>query len=60
MKRVLHLENQVFESNLNKTMRHLSRSLRHYYAGDYMVALQEVELALHLNPELAVAYARRG
>ncbi len=58
--RVLHLENQVFESNLNKTMRHLSRSLRHYYSGDYMMALQEVELALHLNPELAVAYARRG
>ena len=25
-----------------------------------MVALQEVELALHLNPELAVAFARRG
>lgn len=58
--RVLRLEKQVFESNLNKTMRHLSRSLRHYYASDYMAALQEVELALQYNPELAVAYARRG
>ena len=58
--RGLRLENQVFKSNLNKTMRHLSRSLRHYYSEDYMLALQEVELAIQLNPELAVAYARRG
>ena len=41
-------------------MRHLSKSLRHFYSGDYMIALQEIEIALQLNPELAIAYARRG
>ena len=41
-------------------MRHLSKSLRQFYSGDYMIALQEIEIALQLNPELAVAYARRG
>ena len=41
-------------------MRHLSRSLRYFHSGDYREALQEVETALDLNPNLALAYARRG
>ena len=41
-------------------MRHLSRSLRYFYAGDYREALKEVDLSLELNPNLALAYARRG
>ncbi|UCD37215.1 MAG: tetratricopeptide repeat protein, partial [Fidelibacterota bacterium] len=28
--------------------------------GNYRDALQEVEMAIQLNPDLAVAYARRG
>jgi Tfp pilus assembly protein PilF len=45
---------------MNEAMRHLSKSLRYFYAGDYRVALQEVESALDLNPNMALAYARRG
>ena len=48
------------QKNINRAMRHLSRSLRYFYSGDYREALQEVETALELNPNLALAYARRG
>ena len=48
------------EQNMNEAMRHLSRSLRYFYAGDYREALKEVDLTLELNPNLALAYARRG
>ena len=56
----LKLETNVSEKNMNEAMRFLSRSLRHFYAGDYREALKEVDLALELNPNLALAYARRG
>lgn len=56
----LKLETNVSEKNMNEAMRHLSRSLRYFYAGDYREALKEVDLALELNPDLALAYARRG
>ena len=56
----LKLSQNVTERNMNEAMRHLSRSLRYFYAGDYREALQEVEAALELNPNLALAYARRG
>ncbi len=58
--RTMHLTKQVYKSNLNKTMRHLSRSLRYYYDAEYMAALQEIEQAIQVNPDLAAAYARRG
>ena len=58
--RTMHLTKQIYKSNLNKTMRHLSRSLRYYYDGDYMAALQEIEQAILINPDIAAAYARRG
>ena len=41
-------------------MRHLSASLRFYYQGDFQQALQEVEKAIELQPNTAVAYARKG
>jgi tetratricopeptide (TPR) repeat protein len=41
-------------------MRHLSSSLQNYYEENYRDALQEVEMAIQLNPDLAIAYARRG
>ncbi len=57
---VMKLNRNVDEKNMNEAMRHLSRSLRYFYSGDYRVALQEVESALDLNPNIALAYARRG
>ena len=56
----MKLKSNVSEMNMNEAMRHLSRSLRYFYAGDYREALKEVDLALELNPDLALAYARRG
>ncbi len=56
----LKLDKNITEQNMNEAMRRLSRSLRYFYAGDYRTALQEVEAALELNPNLALAYARRG
>ena len=58
--RTMHLKNQIYKTNLNKTMRHLSRSLRYYYDADYMASLQEIEQAILINPDIAAAYARRG
>jgi len=57
---VTKLDRNTDEKNMNEAMRHLSRSLRYFYSGDYRAALQEVESALDLNPNLALAYARRG
>jgi len=54
------LSSNVEGKNMNEAMRHLSRSLRYFYGGDYRASLQEVESALDLNPNLALAYARRG
>ena len=56
----LKLETNVSERNMNEAMRHLSRSLRYFYAGDYREALKEVDLSLEFNPNMALAYARRG
>jgi len=58
--RAIKLNTNVNEKNMNDAMRHLSRSLRYFYSGDYRGSLQEVEAALELNPNLALAYARRG
>ena len=58
--RALKLESNVSEKNMNEALRHLSRSLRFFYAGDYREALKEVDMSLELNPNLALAYARRG
>ena len=58
--RSMQLRIQMMKSNINYTMRHLSSSLQHYYQGNYRDALQEVEMAIQLNPDLAIAYARRG
>jgi len=54
------LAKHAMEQNINLALKHLSRSLRFFYAGDYREALQEVEAAIDLNPNLALAYARRG
>ncbi len=51
---------QTSQLNQNKAMRHLSRSLRFFYSEQYRDALSEVNLAIELNPQLAIAYGRRG
>ena len=56
----LILEGQINSNTKNTAMRHLSKSLRLYYQGDFKEALQEVEQAIELQPEIAVAYARKG
>ena len=56
----MKLSRNVDEKNMNEAMRHLSKSLRYFYASDYRTALQEVVSALDLNPNMALAYARRG
>ena len=58
--KAVKLNTNVGEQKMNDAMRHLSRSLRYFYAGNYRASLQEVEAALELNPNLALAYARRG
>ena len=54
------LREQVSQSNQNKAMRNLSRSLRFFYEEQYRNALSEVNSAIELNPNLAIAYGRRG
>ena len=54
------LREQVSQSNQNKAMRHLSRSLRFFYDEQFRNALSEVSFAIELNPNLAIAYGRRG
>ncbi len=56
----MQLRIQMMKSNMNATMRHLSASMANFYREDFREALQEVEMAIQLNPDLAVAYARRG
>ena len=54
------LKEQVSQSRQNKAMRHMSRSLRYFYEDSFRDALVEVNAAIELNPNLAIAYGRRG
>ena len=54
------LQVDINNSTQNEAMRHLSRSLRLYYQGDFQQALTEVDEAITLQPNIAVAYARKG
>ena len=56
----LKIRQSLSNLNQNKIVKHLTKSLKHYYEGDYISALQEAEIAIELNPNMAVAYARRG
>ncbi len=58
--RSVKLAKHAMEHNINQALKHLSRSLRNFYAGDYRAALKEVDAAIALNSNLALAYARRG
>ena len=59
------LNSAILQSNMNndkhnKAMRHLSKSLRLYYQGDFKQALNEADIAISLQPNTAIAYARKG
>ena len=54
------LSNEINSSTQNEAMRHMSRSLRLYYQGDFQQALTEIDNAIKLQPNIAVAYARKG
>ncbi len=70
----LTLENTIYQDSLNalilasninmnthnQAMRHLSKSLRLYYQGDFKQALNEVDRAIALQPNIAISYARKG
>ena len=50
----------ALEQNINQALKHLSRSLNYFYTSDYRGALNEVDTAIEFNPNLSLAYARRG
>ena len=54
------LQTDINSTTQNEAMRHLSRSLRFYYQGDFQQALTEVDNAIKLQPSIAIAYARKG
>ena len=58
--RVFSLKEQANHSINNRVARHLTRCLRHFYQEDYRDALVEIDKAIDLNPNIALAYARRG
>jgi len=58
--RAFYLKREIDKSNNNKIFRHISRSLRLFYNENYRDALKEVDLAIEINPNIALAYARRG
>ena len=54
------LNAELNSSTQNEAMRYMSRSLRLYYQGDFQQALSEIDNAIALQPNIAVAYARKG
>ena len=58
--RVFYLKEQANQSINNRVARHLTRCLRYFYQEEYRDALIEIDKALNLNPNIALAYARRG
>ena len=58
--RTIRLSRFNYEKNLNRAMRYLYESLQHYQAKDYSRSLEFTNRAIDLNPNLALAYARRG
>ncbi|MEA3287072.1 MAG: hypothetical protein U9Q77_06820 [Candidatus Marinimicrobia bacterium] len=56
----LQLARHVSDAQVNQALKHLSRSLRLFYNEEFEDALVEINEALEYNPNLALAYARRG
>ena len=58
--RVFYLKEQANQSITNRVARHLTRCLRYFYQEEYRDALAEIDKAIDLNPNIALAYARKG
>ena len=58
--RKMHLYSQVQSSKLNESMRLLSQSLRLMFDNEYKGALDAIDAAIELSPNLAIAYSRKG
>ena len=58
--RVMLLKDNANQAITNRVARHLTRCLRHFYDAKYRDALVEIDKAIDLNPNIALAYARRG
>ena len=58
--RVFSLKEQANQAINNKVARYLTRCLRHFYQEEYRDALIAIDKAIDLNPNIALAYARRG
>ena len=54
------LTNKILQQKLNEAMKHLSQSLESYYSANYLEALNQVDKALEIYPDLAISYARKG
>ena len=55
-----HNQKALDIKNFNKATRHISKSLRYFYEEDFAKALVEINKALEINPNLSIAYARKG
>ena len=55
-----HNEKALDIKNFNRASRHISKSLRYFYEKDLDKALIEIDKALEINPNLSIAYARKG
>ena len=53
-------EKLVSMKDLQKSMRHMSRSLNNFFEKDFHQALVEIDRAIDLSPNLALAYARKA
>ncbi len=56
----LQLARHVSDAQINQALKHLSRSLRMFYNEEFEDDVIEINEALEYNPNLALAYARRG
>ena len=53
-------EKLVSMKDLQKSMRHISHSLNNFFEKDFHQALVEIDRAIDLSPNLALAYARKA
>tara|TARA_Y100000590_G_scaffold345731_1_gene395601 strand:+ start:2310 stop:3731 length:1422 start_codon:yes stop_codon:yes gene_type:complete len=55
-----YLKQRISKSELNIAMKYIAQSLQNYYAGDYLMALEEINQTIKRFPTMAIAYARKG
>ena len=57
---IQYLNKQISQTEMNIAMKFLSNSLKHFYTGDYYLALEDINHAQKYLPNLAYTYAREG